>query len=191
MDPSEEQRFVRELKARNEAAFTELVRLYQHSVFNLVLRLLGDREEAEDTAQEVFVSVFRHIDSFREEASLATWLYRIATNQCKNRQKYLGRRQTRRTCSLDAVPEVQLRPPPNQAVVHRPDQLLEGRQTEQAVQQAIAALEEEHRVLIVLRDIQGLSYQDIEAVTGLPAGTVRSRLHRARLALKEQMARHG
>ncbi|MBM4321672.1 MAG: sigma-70 family RNA polymerase sigma factor, partial [Deltaproteobacteria bacterium] len=131
------------------------------------------------------------IDSFREESSLSTWLFRVATNHCKNRMKYLGRRQSRRTCSIDAVPEGALQPPPSQAPLHRPDLLLEGMQTERAVQQAINGLDEEHRLLIVLRDIQGLSYQEIEAVTGLAAGTVRSRLHRARLALKERMARHG
>jgi RNA polymerase sigma-70 factor (ECF subfamily) len=191
MGQQEEQDFILALKRRDEAAFSELVRRHQHQVYNLVLRMLGNREEAEDVAQEVFVAVFRSIDGFREESSLATWLYRVATNHCKNRLKYLGRRQRGKLCSLDVVAEHDLRPTATQEHYHPPDQLLEGHQAEREVQQAIAGLEPEQRLVILLREVEGLSYQQIEEVTGLPPGTVRSRLHRARLALKEWMARHG
>jgi len=191
MGQQEEQDFILALKRRDEAAFSELVRRHQHQVYNLVLRMLGNREEAEDVAQEVFVAVFRSIDGFREESSLATWLYRVATNHCKNRLKYLGRRQRGKLCSLDVVAEHDLRPTATQEHYHPPDQLLEGHPAEREVQQAIAGLEPEQRLVILLREVEGLSYQQIEEVTGLPPGTVRSRLHRARLALKEWMARHG
>jgi len=191
MGQQEEQDFILALKRRDEAAFSELVRRHQHQVYNLVLRMLGNREEAEDVAQEVFVAVFRSIDGFREESSLATWLYRVATNHCKNRLKYLGRRQRGKLCSLDVVAEHDLRPTATQEHYHPLDQLLEGHQAEREVQQAIAGLEPEQRLVILLREVEGLSYQQIEEVTGLPPGTVRSRLHRARLALKEWMARHG
>src|SRR5947199_1921981 len=91
---------VRRLQQRDERAFQEVVRLYQHKVFNLVFRMIGNREEAEDVAQEVFVTVFKAIDSFRGESKLSTWLYRIAANQCKNRIKYLGRRSYQTTGAL-------------------------------------------------------------------------------------------
>jgi RNA polymerase sigma-70 factor (ECF subfamily) len=191
-----ERRLVRRLKERDEAAFRQMVRQYQDKVFNLVFRMLGNREEAEDLAQEVFVTVFKSIDSFRGESKFSTWLYRIAANQCKNRYKYLARRQVHAQRPLDEVteraaagrdggPAMQL-----QAHISQPDKVLEGRQMEQAIQREIAALEEDQRLLVVLRDIQGLSYQEIGTITGLPEGTVKSRLHRARMALKDRLKKY-
>src|SRR5687768_10374102 len=92
MADGDEDKLVERLKRRDEAAFNELVRLYQVKIFRLVFRMLGDRAEAEDLAQEVFVTVFKSIDGFRGDSKLSTWLYRVATNHCKNRIKYLGRR---------------------------------------------------------------------------------------------------
>lgn len=189
MQRRQERAFLKRLKARDEAAFTELVRRHQGQVFNVVLRMLGSRAEAEDVAQEVFVSVFRHIDSFRGESSLSTWLYRVATNHCKNRIKYNQRRFANRSTPFDGVSEGAL--PAGTATSPRPeppDRVLQGYEVEAAVRRGIAQLEEDHRLLIVLRDIQGLSYQQITEVTGLPTGTVKSRLHRARMALKELIA---
>ncbi len=85
-------RFVRKLKKRDSRAFEVLMSQYQRPVFNLMYRMLGNREEAEDLSQEVFITVFKKVDTFRGEALLSTWIFRIATNICKNRQKYLGRR---------------------------------------------------------------------------------------------------
>src|SRR3954469_23679553 len=96
---------LRRLQQRDERAFEEVVRLYQHKVFNLVFRMLGNREEAEDVAQEVFVTVFKAIDTFRGDSKFSTWLYRIAANQCKNRIKYLGRRSYKMTGELDEAAE--------------------------------------------------------------------------------------
>jgi RNA polymerase sigma-70 factor (ECF subfamily) len=143
-------------------------------------------------AQEVFVTVFKAVDTFRGDAKLATWIYRIATNHCKNRLKYLSRRSYKSTGELDESAERELAgSPPSAARPHvdGPDAVLEGLQLERLVQSGIAALEEEHRVLIVLRDVEDLSYEEIGAITGLAEGTVKSRLHRARLALKEHMAK--
>src|SRR5262245_11388989 len=89
---------------RDDEAFTDVVQEYQNKVFNLVFRMIGSKEEAEDLAQEVFVTVFRHIDQFRGDAKFSTWLYRIAANHCKNRIKYLSRRHTSQN-GLDDVPE--------------------------------------------------------------------------------------
>ena len=187
-----ERMLIRRLQQRDEKAFGEVVRLYQHKVYNLVYRMLGNREEAEDVAQEVFVTVFKSIDSFRGEAKFSTWLYRIAANHCKNRMKYLGRRSYKSTGELDEAAEREIFASPNGALrphVDGPDAVLEGLQMERMVQDGIASLEEEHRSLIVLRDVEDLSYEEIGAITGLADGTVKSRLHRARLALKDYMAK--
>jgi RNA polymerase sigma-70 factor (ECF subfamily) len=183
---SEDRRFIRRLQRREEAAFTELVERYQARIYALVLRMLGDPEEARDVAQEVFISVFRRVDGFRGDAQLSTWMYRVAVNHTKNRLKYLGRRARGRTQEVDAVPEGVLHTA--QARVHgappRPDQEAEARQMLGIVQAALAKLDPDFRALVVLRDRDGLSYGEISEVTGQPVGTVKSRLHRARMALK-------
>ena len=187
-----ERMLVRRLQQRDERAFEEVVRLYQHKVYNLVYRMLGNQQEAEDVAQEVFVTVFKAIDTFRGDAKLSTWLYRIAANHCKNRMKYLGRRSYKETGELDEAAERELQtaqPSTLRPHVDGPDAVLEGLELERSVQQAIAALDEEHRVLVVLRDVEDLTYEEIASITGLELGTVKSRLHRARLQLKEHMAK--
>ena len=187
-----ERLLIRRLKQHDERAFEEMVRLYQHKVYNLVYRMLGSQEEAEDVAQEVFVTVFKAVEGFRGEAKFSTWLYRIAANHCKNRIKYLGRRHHKATGELDEAAERELQTAQPHAMrphVDGPDAVLEGLQLERAVQEGIALLDEEHRTLIVLRDVEDMSYDEIAAITGLAEGTVKSRLHRARLALKEHMAK--
>jgi RNA polymerase sigma-70 factor (ECF subfamily) len=188
-----ERMLIRRLQQRDERAFTEMVRLYQHKVFNVVYRMVGSREEAEDVAQEVFVTVFKHIDTFRGDAKFSTWLYRIATNHTRNRMKYLGRRAHNVTGELDEAAERQLaeaQPSSMRPQIAAPDAVLEGLQLERVVQEGIATLEPEHREVMVLRDVENLSYEEIASITGVAEGTVKSRLHRARLALKEHMARH-
>src|SRR6476659_8576991 len=148
-----ERLLIRRLQQRDEKAFEEVVRLYQHKVYNLVYRMLGNREEAEDVAQEVFVTVFKSIDSFRGEAKFSTWLYRIAANHCKNRMKYLGRRSYKATGELDEAAERELQDAQPSAMTPHldgPEKVLEGLQMERLVQQGIALLDEEHRMLIVL-----------------------------------------
>ncbi len=189
MTPSQEKKLIQRLKKRDEQAFRWFVRQYQDKVFNLVYRMLGDAQEAEDLSQEVFITVFKSIDSFRGDAKFSTWLFRIAVNQCKNRMKYLGRRARGRTSALEDVPEGALSDSSLQAHVPRPDNMALGKELESVLQKAIASLEEEHRVLIILRDIENLPYQDIVSITGLELGTVKSRLHRARVALKEKVRR--
>jgi RNA polymerase sigma-70 factor, ECF subfamily len=190
LSPEEEARLVERLKKRDEAAFNQFVRAYEQRVFALVLRMLGNRAEAQDLAQEVFVTVFKSIDSFRGDSKLGTWLYRVAVNHCKNRIKYLDRRSTRAHSDIDDARETDVseggviggRPA-------RPDEAAEGGEMERVVQKALAALEEEHRELIVLCDLEGLAYEEIVQITGLPVGTVKSRLHRARAALREAVER--
>jgi RNA polymerase sigma-70 factor (ECF subfamily) len=184
-----ERLLIRRLRERDEKAFREIVTLYGDRVFNLTYRMIGNREEAEDLAQDVFISVFKHIDSFRGDSKFSTWLYRIAANHCKNRIKYLSRRHDRKRSEFDetlAQPGVESGlTAPSQAP--RPDKYLENRQLERLMQECLAELDEDHRIVIVLRDIEELSYEEICAVTNLPDGTVKSRLHRARAALRKKI----
>ncbi len=182
-----ERRLVRRLKQHDERAFREMVLTHQQQIYNIVFRMLNNTQEAEDLTQEVFVTVFKSIESFRGDSKLSTWLYRIAVNHCKNRFKYLSRRAYNATRSLDDVQEREKSDVPLHGEVSRPDKVLEGRRLEATIQREIANLDEDHRALIVLRDIQGLSYDEIGTITGLPAGTVKSRLHRARMALKDRL----
>jgi RNA polymerase sigma-70 factor (ECF subfamily) len=186
-----ERLFLTRLRARDERAFQELVGDYGDRVFNLVLRMVADRAEAEDIAQEVFVTVWKSIDTYRGEAKLSTWLLRIAANHAKNRIKYLARRATDKG-GLDDAPEsamADLGKAPAQAHVSSPEAALEAAERGTALEQAIASLDEDHRLVLVLRDIEELAYEEICEITGLPEGTVKSRIHRARLALKERLAR--
>lgn len=193
MSPLRERILVRRLCEHDERAFSEFVRAYQNQIFNLVFRMLGNRQEAEDVAQEVFITVFKNIHNFRGECRLSTWLYRVATNHCRNRIKYLARRKTQEHREYqDELAKVQpqsaIAGRPTTGQVERPDEMAEGLQMEELVQRAIRQLDDDHREVLVLRDIQNLAYQEICEITGLPQGTVKSRLHRARLALKEKLS---
>jgi RNA polymerase sigma-70 factor (ECF subfamily) len=186
-----ERMLLRRLRERDERAFRELVEEHRDKVFNLTYRMLGNRAEAEDVAQEVFISVFKTIDTFREESKFSTWLYRVTVNHCKNRIKYLARRHDRDQDELDEAAEQDVAaavtaPRPSL----RPDRALEGAQMERILQDAIGELEEDHRVLVVLRDVEDLSIEEICEITGLPDGTIKSRLHRARMALRKKIQRH-
>ncbi|AKF11339.1 sigma-70 family RNA polymerase sigma factor [Sandaracinus amylolyticus] len=192
MPDGHEEQLIERLRRRDEAAFNELVRLYQERVFRLVLRMLGDRSEAEDVAQEVFITVFKSIEGFRGDSKLSTWLYRVATNHCKNRIKYLDRRARGKKKELDEIAEhgaVESASMSSSAQVARPDQQAEANQIETIVREAIMELDEDQRVLVIMRDVENMSYEEIQQETGLPEGTVKSRLHRARLALAKAVQR--
>jgi RNA polymerase sigma-70 factor, ECF subfamily len=186
---AEEQELVERLKRRDEAAFNAFVIRYQDRVFRILLRMLGDRAEAEDLAQEVFISIFKAIDSFRGDSQLSTWVYRVASNHCRNRLKYLSRRRQKMMDDFDEeiVAGAQGTLLPDRQGT--PDRLLEARQTEVLLEEGLARLDDEQRELIVLREVEHLSYEEIMAITGLPEGTVKSRLHRARSALREYLER--
>lgn len=183
---------IRKLRERDEKAFREIVERYGDTVYNLTYRMLGNREEAEDVSQEVFITVFKSIDSFRGDSKFSTWLYRIAVNHCKNRIKYLSRRHDRDQSEYDeeVLRDQAAGAATAPAPAPRPDKQLEGVELEQIMQRCIAGLDEEHRLVVVLRDVEDLSYEEICAITNLPVGTVKSRLHRARLALKKMMLEH-
>ena len=187
-----ERKFIERLAGRDERAFNELVELYEARVFRLLLRMLGRRDEAEDMAQEVFVQIFKTITTFRGDSKLSTWIYRVSANLCKNRLKYLSRRHTDGQDELEPAAE---RAPLDEAKgvtfgdIAQPDRLVEGYQMERVVQQCIAELEPDFREVLILRDLEDLSYDELSQITGLPEGTVKSRLHRARSMLKLSVER--
>lgn len=160
-------------------------------MFNVTFRMLGNKAEAEDIAQEVFIAVFKTIETFREESKFSTWLYRVAVNHTKNRIKYLARRNDRNRAELDDnTADSEAGSIGGAARPARPDKALEGAQLEKVLQAAINTLDEDHRALVVLRDIEELSIEEICEITGIPDGTVKSRLHRARAALRKKLQRH-
>jgi RNA polymerase sigma-70 factor (ECF subfamily) len=184
-------RLVERLVARDERAFNALVRAYERRVFSVALRMLGNRAEAEDLAQEVFVQVFKAIGTFRGESKLSTWIYRIAINLAKNRGKYLRVRHEGAHDEIEALDQgagAQDKRE-NVARVERPDEMMAGMEVEQVVRRAIQQLEPSFRECLVLRDVEDLSYDEIGEITGLPEGTVKSRIHRARGQLKELVER--
>jgi RNA polymerase sigma-70 factor (ECF subfamily) len=178
------------LRSRDERAFRELIDAHRDRVYNICYRMLGNRHESEDVAQEVFITVFKTIDTFREEAKFSTWLYRVAVNHCKNRIKYLARRHDRDREEIDDHAAGTNGTPIAAPAPSAPDRALEGAQMEHLLQEAIAALDDDQRIVVVLRDVEDLSIEEICEITGMPDGTVKSRLHRARLVLRKKLARH-
>ena len=168
------------LRTGDGRAFEELVRTYQHRVFGVALRMLGNSAEAEEIAQEVFLRAHRGLADFRGDAKLSTWLYAIASRLCLNRLASGERRLLREG------EETLARIPSGHA---SPADELERSERDAALHRAIAELSDERRLVVVLRDLEGLSYEEIAAALDLELGTVRSRLHRARLDLKEKLER--
>jgi len=186
-----ERSLLRRLRDRDERAFRELVQEHRDRVFNITFRMLGNRAEAEDVAQEVFILVFKNIDEFRAESKFSTWLYRIAVNQCKNRIKYLARRHDRDRDELDdSLQGNGVNGTIGGPLPSSPSEALQRAQMEKVLQEAIANLDEDQRIVVVLRDVEDLSIEEICEITGLPDGTVKSRLHRARLVLRKRLQRH-
>lgn len=168
------------LRQGDPRAFEELVIAYQHRVFGVALRMLGSRAEAEEAAQEVFLRAHRAVADFRGDAKLSTWLYAIASRLCMNRLTSGERRLLREG------EETLARIPSGHA---SPADELERSERDAALHRAIAELSDERRMVVVLRDLEGLSYEEIASALDLELGTVRSRLHRARMDLKEKLER--
>jgi RNA polymerase sigma-70 factor (ECF subfamily) len=167
------------LRRRDPSAFELLVRTHQDRVFDFCVRMLaGDREEAFDLTQEIFISVHKHLDKFRADAKLTTWIYRIARNHCLNRLKYLKRRGRGRSDEFGESNELSITEAMGGS--QQPDAAVSARTERELVHKAIQELDEDQRALVVLRDVEGLSYEEIMEITELPEGTVKSRLHRAR-----------
>jgi RNA polymerase sigma-70 factor, ECF subfamily len=170
----------------DEAACTRLVTDHQRMVYQLGYQLLGDSQEALDLSQEVFLSVFRTLGHFRGQSTLRTWIYRIVVNQASNRLRWWRRRRKSQQVSLDeqVAHRAELTDSRNFAM---PDRLLQQQETAGRVWQALAELPFDQRTAIVLREIHGLSYEEIASSLGVAVGTVKSRLARARSTLRSTL----
>jgi RNA polymerase sigma-70 factor, ECF subfamily len=168
------------------AAFARLVALHESMVFNLSARLLGDGEEARDVAQEVFLQVYRTLGRFEGRSSLKTWIYRIVVNQCHNRRRFWHRRGRDREEVLDEGLPAPERPAGSEWQAN-PYQQAVQRERARRVQSALLGLRFDQRSVLVLREIEGLSCEEVATALGIPEGTVKSRLSRAREALREKL----
>lgn len=159
-------------------------------VYNLALRLSGNAADAQDIAQDAFIRALRGLANFREGSAPGTWLYRITVNVWKNRVRSEKRRAFWKTFSLDRVGDGENDPPPLQvAAPEKPaGAALEERAEKEMLEKALAALEPEDRAILVLREIEGRSYEEIAGITEMQLGTVKSRISRAREELRRQMS---
>jgi len=181
--------WVQKVQGGETETFEILVHRHEQKIFNLLYRWLGDYHEAEEVAQEVFISAYRSIKRFRGDSSFSTWLYQIAINHAKNRRKSQATTQHRMVSLKGNNPEGD--GGPVASLAHPgPDPVQEAEQQEvQAkVQQGINELDTDDAMLILLRDLQDVSYDEIAKILNVPLGTVKSQLHRARRALKAKLA---
>ena len=187
----EEQLLVDRCRQGDRDSFARLMRLHEKQIYNFTYRMLGSEEEAEDLTQDIFIAAFLGIRRFRGEAKFSTWLYRIALNQTRNRIKYLSRRnffakQSSRAKSREVAPW------------ENPDFLADGAPSPEQwtmtknlaaqVQECLDQMPPEARQILVLRDVQGFSYEELSEMLSLNLGTVKSRLHRARATLQHFLA---
>ena len=176
-------------QAGEKQALDILVLRYQDRVFRTCLRMLGNYDEANDSAQEVFIKIFRSLNRFKRESKFSTWLYRIAINTCKNKLVSLNFRRKKKTISIDAP--VENKDGAQAMEIHdetlSPGSEVDRREKAVLIQRAINSLSDEHKEIVILRDIEGLSYEDIAGTTGYNLGTVKSKLARAREQLRTKL----
>jgi RNA polymerase sigma-70 factor (ECF subfamily) len=183
---SREAELIRRCAAGDEEASAELVAEHQRMVFQLACNLLGDRDEALDLSQEVFLRVFRTLHQFRGQSQLRTWIYRIVVNQARNRQRWWRRRHRSHQVSLDQHLETH---GDELAGLEgaTPDRIFARKELAERLARALDRLPFDQRTAIVLREIDGLSYDEIAYSLGVTLGTVKSRLTRARQALRQAL----
>jgi RNA polymerase sigma-70 factor, ECF subfamily len=180
----DESELVTELQAGSETAFDWLVTHYHGPVYNLILSMLGDTSDAADGTQEVFLKAFRGIRCFRQGSSLKTWLYRIAIREALNHKRWF-KRHLQKNVSIDAEPEEGHSAIEIEDLGATPFDQLAAYEIQQAVQQALQEIPQVFRGAVILRDLEGLSYEEIAEVLECSVGTVKSRILRGRRALKE------
>ncbi|HHY36304.1 MAG TPA: sigma-70 family RNA polymerase sigma factor [Firmicutes bacterium] len=181
---------VRRCRQGQQAAFAELVERYEKKVYNLAYRMLGDGEEARDLAQEAFLKAYYALPDFRGESTFSTWLYRITTNLCLD---VLRRRKNNIAFSLDEPLQTEKGALARQlpAEGEGPEGIVERQELRQLIQRLIDTLPPEQRLVLVMREFQDLTYEEIAAALQCSLGTVKSRLSRARRALKEKLLASG
>ena len=180
-----EKELIARLQSRDEAAFEELIRLYEKKVYTLCVRMCGNTEDAEEAAQDAFLALWRGIDRFRQESSLSTWIYRLAANACID----LIRRRKKSAGSISLDDEELFVDAPDPAP--QPHELAEQREAQRALREGLMSLPPEYRSILILREIEGLSYSEIAAVQELELGTVKSRISRGRTLLRNFLSVSG
>ncbi|MFH1215858.1 MAG: sigma-70 family RNA polymerase sigma factor [Pseudomonadota bacterium] len=179
---SETEQLVQAFLAGDKQAFNRLVLLYQTKVYNLALNYVKSSEEAQDLAQDIFVTVYKSIGNLREQNKFTSWLYQIAINHCRNRYKKLARRGFFSNISLDDEDTfIQI------AGDEGPEKILQQENTVKVVRSAIDAMSETEKEILILRDLQELAYEEISVILDIPLGTVKSKLNRARSSLKDRL----
>ncbi len=183
---------IRQAQAGELRAFEELVVIYQDKIVTLSYYLTGNQADAQDLAQEVFMRAYTKIRNFRQEADLGTWLHRIAVNLWSNMQR---RQKFANLLSLDDPVQTGegefTRTVASDDPEGDPEEAFEGKELQESVRQALRSLSEEYRIVLVLREIEGYSYEEIAKITGCSLGTVKSRMNRARQALREKIEVRG
>jgi RNA polymerase sigma-70 factor (ECF subfamily) len=181
-------------RAGDRSAFDILVEQYTPRVYNVALRITGSQEEAQDCVQEAFIRAFSSLRHFRGEAAFSTWLYRVAVNVANDATRRL---KSQPLLASEMVPAGSDDPPPDLDMagigmpeIEQPDEQVARGQRRDVILAAIRSLPEHQRAVVVLYDLQGLSYEEVAEVMGTRVGTVKSRLNRARLALKERLEPH-
>lgn len=183
-EQNQSEELVRSTLAGDERAFDRLVLLHKRFVFNLCYRLLGDYDDADDCAQEVFIKVHRSLGSFRFESSFKTWLYRVTANTCKNRLRSLEHRFGLKKVRLNMGEENGYNAPEIANHSQSPASALKQKEIGRLIREAVARLPADQRMVVVLRDMEGRTYEEIVEITGLRLGTLKSKLSRARLKLR-------
>jgi RNA polymerase sigma-70 factor (ECF subfamily) len=170
--------------------FEEIFARYQSMVFNLTFRILGDREEALDVSQEVFFSIFKKLNRFRGESSLKTWVYRIAVNRASNRCRWWSRLRRRGTVSLDQHLSSDDARTMAESLVSQwrnPEESLLAEEIHERIQSTLRRLPVHQRVAVIMRDIEGMSYEEIAGLLKVSVGTIKSRIARGREELKRRL----
>ena len=186
-DTTQEQRLVDAARQGDEGAFESLVRLYEKRVFALAVRMCGNQEDAAEAAQEAFLAAWQGLRFFRGDSSFSTWLYRLTSNACVDLLRREGRHRSAAGPSLDDeelgcdVPDA----------APSPQEEAERRELRAQIEEGLRALSPEHRQVLVLRELEGLSYGEIASLLGVEEGTVKSRIARARLALRNYLTKQG
>jgi len=182
LDPTQEADLVRRAQAGDLAAFEHLMAAHLPALYTLALRSLGQAQEAEDLVQMALLRAWNHLPAFRAESRLGTWLYRIVINLCYSRLPQLRRRSE----TLEELGEADLA-----LLEPGPDQHLDQAELRRGLEQAIAALPPQQRLLITLRHLEDLRYDEIAELTGLPLGTVKTGIHRGRRQLRDSLTAAG